>query len=256
VIILAHRGAPSIRRPENTVAAVAAALDGPADGVEIDVRRCADGVLVCSHDADLMRLSGRQLDVAGNTSGEIRGVALAGGHHTPTLDEVLAAAGRSGRGRLVIEAKPVPDTAAAMATARSLCATLDGATFGLDVTVSSFDAMLLRVVRSALRHTGHGAIRTALLGEPADATDALLRRTLDGGHDELHPHLGSLLRDPHLVGVAHSLGASVTCWTVNRRKDVRRLAQLGVDAVISDRPGAARSAVRSMAAVPVYGSNL
>jgi glycerophosphoryl diester phosphodiesterase len=239
VLVLAHRGCPNTRRPENTVASVVAAAGGPADGVEVDARLTADGVLVCSHDPDLARLSGRNLAIASSTAEEIRRVALAGGHRTATLDEVLAAA----VGRLVIEVKPAANAAAALRTAMALQACLDGGPPGPGITVSSFDRMLLATIRAALDRSGRTYVRTGLLGRPEAGTKALLRRTLDDGHDEMHPHVDSLLAAPHLVAVGHSLGASVTCWTVNRRRHLRRLAQLGVDAVITDQPAAARTAL-------------
>lgn len=249
MLLLAHRGCPAVDRPENTVAAVVAARQSAIDGVEVDVRLTADRILVCSHDAGLLRLAGSPLLIGHSTVDEIRQVALAGGHRTATLDENLAAA----RGRLVIEAKPVCDEAIARDTADSLCATLERAAPGPAVTVSSFDAALLRVIRSALRRAGRPYVRTALLGSPATSVHALMRRALDDGHDELHPHVRGLLGAPHLVGVAHALGASVTCWTVNRRSDLRRLAELGVDAAISDRP-ARELALRARTCSPAHGS--
>src|SRR4051794_36499575 len=49
MLVLGHRGA-SAARPENTLAAFATALADGADGVELDVRRTLDGVLVVHHD--------------------------------------------------------------------------------------------------------------------------------------------------------------------------------------------------------------
>ena len=54
--IIVHRGAWK-DAPENTLEAYAAAMDRGADGVEIDVRRSADGVLYLFHDDDLDRLT-------------------------------------------------------------------------------------------------------------------------------------------------------------------------------------------------------
>src|SRR5579862_7815521 len=51
-LVLAHRGASAVAA-ENTVAAFAKARELGADGVELDVRRSADGVLVVHHDAAL-----------------------------------------------------------------------------------------------------------------------------------------------------------------------------------------------------------
>ena len=50
--VFAHRGA-SQRAPENTVEAFRLAAELGADGVELDVRRSADGALVVHHDPHL-----------------------------------------------------------------------------------------------------------------------------------------------------------------------------------------------------------
>lgn len=65
IAIMVHRGASAFA-PENTLEAYAAAMDHGADGVEIDVRRTKDGVLVLFHDetADrMLRGSGRVRDL-------------------------------------------------------------------------------------------------------------------------------------------------------------------------------------------------
>ncbi|HWW52779.1 MAG TPA: glycerophosphodiester phosphodiesterase family protein, partial [Acidimicrobiales bacterium] len=49
VQLLAHRGATAVAR-ENTVAAFAGAASVGADGVELDVRATADGIVVVVHD--------------------------------------------------------------------------------------------------------------------------------------------------------------------------------------------------------------
>lgn len=54
--IMVHRGAVAFA-PENTLEAYAAAMDYGADGVEIDIRSTADGVLVLFHDDMLDRLT-------------------------------------------------------------------------------------------------------------------------------------------------------------------------------------------------------
>ena len=51
MLVLAHRGANRLE-PENTVPAMQEAIDRGADGVELDVHRTADGVLVVRHDAE------------------------------------------------------------------------------------------------------------------------------------------------------------------------------------------------------------
>ena len=53
----AHRGA-SAYAPENTLASFYLGCQMGANGVETDVQRTKDGVLVLFHDNDLMRIAG------------------------------------------------------------------------------------------------------------------------------------------------------------------------------------------------------
>ncbi len=72
-LVLAHRGAAAAHR-QNTLEAFAAARASGADGVELDVRRSADGVLVCLHDADLERTTDAEGPVGRRTVAELREV--------------------------------------------------------------------------------------------------------------------------------------------------------------------------------------
>src|SRR3954454_8259805 len=77
VSILGHRGAPR-DAPENTLAAFVAARRLGADGVELDVRRTADGALAVHHDATIPGLG----PVSGLTVAELP-------EHVPLLDSAL-----------------------------------------------------------------------------------------------------------------------------------------------------------------------
>ena len=110
-----------------------------------------------------------------------------------------------------------------------------------DVTVSSFSPEIVRTVR-ALLPPGAG-VRTALLGLPEDNAIGLFRQALEDGHDEMHPHVTSVNADEWIVSAAHAHDLAVVPWTVNRRRDIRRLAMLGIDALITDLPTTARAAL-------------
>jgi glycerophosphoryl diester phosphodiesterase len=56
VLLICHRGASTLAT-ENTLEAYAAAMDYGADGCEVDVRRCVDGVFALFHDDMLDRLT-------------------------------------------------------------------------------------------------------------------------------------------------------------------------------------------------------
>jgi len=248
VLILAHRGLPSAERCENTVAAVVAAFAVGADGVEVDLRLTADGVLALCHDADLGRVTGGadRTQVASTDWPALTDAAARHGVRLARLEWLLAAA--AGR-RVVLELKsPPPGMASVQRTALAVAGqlrALQRTGLPLDVTISSFSPELAAETRRMLPPSS--GVRTALLGRALDRPQGLLRRALAVGHDEVHPHLLSLLADPSLVRAAHSCGVAVVPWTVNRRRDLSRFARLGVDAVITDLPVAARAIRQSTA---------
>jgi glycerophosphoryl diester phosphodiesterase len=227
VRVLGHRGAPAAGRPDNSVAAVTEALRRGADGAEVDVQLTADGALVCAHDPiDRLPVAARE--------------SLA------TLTEVLAAGQRPAGSSIVVEAKPVSDLAVAERTAQALADVLAAAAGNAAITVSSFDPVLLGMIRGACADL---PVRTALLGNTADPLAAVACRAYADGHDEVHLPLVGVRRAPEVVELARRLGLGVAVWTVNRREDLHWVADLGVDAVITDDVPAARREL-DRAAVP------
>lgn len=85
---LAHRGLWDEQRPENSLAAFAAARDAGC-GVELDVHLTLDGVPVVLHDHDLARTAGAPIAVQTITRDELREHTLADGSPVPTLAEAL-----------------------------------------------------------------------------------------------------------------------------------------------------------------------
>src|SRR4051794_5776874 len=79
-LVLGHRGS-SRRARENTLEAFALAREDGADGVELDVHRSRDGVLLVHHDADVEGLG----VLAEHDAGAVRSVFP----WIPTLAEVL-----------------------------------------------------------------------------------------------------------------------------------------------------------------------
>lgn len=240
VRLYAHRGSPGSCSVENTLPAVSACLSGGADGVEVDLRLSADGVLVLSHDATLRRIAGSGAAVASSAWADLRAAGASAGVGLARVEDVLVElAGRPA----VLEVKrpapgAVPPTVAALV---AVLLELRRAGLPLAVTVSSFSpAVVAQVRRSAPRELG---VRTALLGDVRDRPTSLLRAALQDGHDEVHPNVVALLAEPSAIGRAHALGVGVVPWTVDRGRALRRLAALGVDGVITDDPGAARRAL-------------
>ncbi len=209
VRVLGHRGAPGAGRPDNSVAAVTEALLQGADGVEVDVWLTEDGTLVSAHD---LPSAAEQAFLA-------------------TLPELLAAVQHSAGAQVVVEAKPVSDAAVAARTASVLADVLRTSAGNAAITVSSFDRALLAMIRATCADL---PVRTALLGHTADPAAEVVRRASEDGHAEVHLSRAGVRRTPEAVGTARSLGLSVSLWTVNGRSDLQWVAELGVDAVITD----------------------
>jgi glycerophosphoryl diester phosphodiesterase len=217
VEVWGHRGSRT-PGPENTPYAVRAALAAGAHGCEVDVRRTADGVLVCCHDPVAAGLT-----LVDATAAQLAAVGV------PELAEVLAAA----PGRLVLEVKNVPgepDFTPEAATAQLLVAALpelrDRAGGAKDLLISSFDPAALDIAKAAGWATG-------LLTLPGVRVQDGLAYAIDAGYTELHAHL-SMITEP--AAAVHDAGLRLVGWTVVTPRQAKQALQLGVDAVICDDP--------------------
>ncbi len=224
-LVLAHRGA-NRDAPENTVAAFARAVALGADGVELDIHRTIDEVLVVRHDgatpAGLL---------AEMTSTAVRDALP----DVPTLSEALDVCA----GRLVnVEIKAVSSAGTGDPSDRmaQLLVDLLAARGGRDrVLVSSFNLPSVDQIRSL-----DPSLRTALLTWGQDPLEALLVAS-SHGHDALHPDLRSVAgaRARSAAARAHDLGLEINVWTVNDPAELTRLAAAGIDALITDVPDVA-----------------
>jgi glycerophosphoryl diester phosphodiesterase len=89
-LVLAHRARQGHRHPENSLAALRAVLRGRTDGVEIDVRRSADGAYFIHHDPAFADGT----PVESLSAQGLRKRRLSNGEPIPTLEEFLRAATR------------------------------------------------------------------------------------------------------------------------------------------------------------------
>jgi glycerophosphoryl diester phosphodiesterase len=215
--------------PENTVEAFATAGLLGADGVELDVHRTADGVLVVHHDAD----AGGIGVLAEHPLAAVR----AARPDIPTLEEALEAC----TGMLVnVEVKNLPGDADYDATegaAGTLVELLASRRRRDDVLVSSFNLASADRVR-ALDATIPTGFLTHVGLDPLDGIEVAHAH----GHVAVHPHVRSLRGDAAEATIvrAHELGMAVNVWTVNGEAEMLRLAAAGADALITDVPDVAR----------------
>src|SRR5579862_9086264 len=219
MLVLAHRGAHEPAAPglrENTVAAFQAAGALGADGVELDVRRTADGALAVHHDPALP--DGRRI-------GAITRAELPA--WVPSLTEALDASAGLALVDVEIKNSPFdPDFDPAHEIARQVAAALAGRT---GLLVSSFNLITLDAFRQA-----DPATPTGWLTLPGyDQGDAAATAAAHG-HSALNPP--DAATTPEVVATAHAAGLMVVTWTVNDPARLTELAAIGVDVVVSDRP--------------------
>lgn len=221
--VIAHRGA-SADAPENTLAAIAEARRQGADAVEVDVQRTADGVLVLHHDAtprrttDAAAVYGDRADdpIGSFTLAELRALDAGAGERIPTLAELLEALGDLGALLELKDPWHYPDIG------REVVAALAGR----PAVVMSFDASAVRELAGSAVTVGQllaAAPDAALLDDIATYAQLV---TVD--HRAMHADLEAAVRDR---------GLSPGVYTVNEGAEMRRMLDLGVDRIITDRPG-------------------
>lgn len=103
-VIASHRGLGAAGHPENSLAALRAAVAAKTEVVEVDLRTTRDGALVLLHDATLKRTTAHRGRLATMTLAEARALDLGGGERIPTLDEALALVRGTGT-RLLLDIK-------------------------------------------------------------------------------------------------------------------------------------------------------
>ena len=246
--MVAHRGA-SHDNAEHTLGAYVAALDEGAEGFECDVRLTADGHLVCVHDRSLRRTAASAGTVSTMELAELNELDIASWKNPwadlddeapdrdESLDRVLTlrrllemVADYDRRIEVAVETKH-PTRYAGLVEKRVVEMLRD---FGWDragtpARVMSFSyTALQRVERltpevplvQLIDHAGYWPMLRRAIGKDW---------IVGPGIDELreHPKLGTrLARSGHDIHV----------WTVNTEADLELCLDLGVKAVITDRP--------------------
>jgi glycerophosphoryl diester phosphodiesterase len=201
-LLLGHRGARALKSiPENTPASFDQALADGCDGFEFDVRLTADGTPVVCHDPQT-----GSIEIARASAEQVAAL--------PLLQDVLARYQQ--RAFLDIELK---------------VSRLEGITIALlqerspsrGFVVSSFLPEVLQAV-----HAEDFGIPLGLICE----TNAQLREWDRLPVEYVIPHY-TLVDDP-LIRQFRNAGRKILAWTVNSPRDMQRLADSGVDGIISD----------------------
>lgn len=226
VQVLAHRGASRAER-ENTVAAFSRAQSMGADGVELDVRRTADGMLVVHHDPRLA--DGRV--ICETEAGELP-------EHIPTLTAALDACTGMWVNVEIKNEESEPDFDPQEWVAGETMALLERRGELHRWLMSSF-----RIATIDRCHVLLPQVRTAWLTTivPDDAAEMLVSR----GHAALHPWV-QLLGQP-VVDRCHRAGLTVNTWTCDDPARMIELISWGIDGICTNVPDIALAAIAETA---------
>ncbi|GAA2731627.1 glycerophosphodiester phosphodiesterase [Streptomyces nogalater] len=258
--VVAHRGA-SEDAPEHTLAAYRKAVEDGADALECDVRLTADGHLVCVHDRRVNRTSNGRGAVSALELADLAALDFGSWktreawhgrdeepdwEHRPedreatsvlTLERLLELVSDAGRRvELAIETKhptrwagQVEERLLTLLNRFGLAAPASAAES--PVRIMSFSARSLHRVRAAAP-----TLPTVYLMQ--FVSPRLRDGRLPAGVGIAGPSIRILRGHPSYVERLRRAGHQVHVWTVNEPEDVDLCVELGVDAIITNRPRA------------------
>jgi len=255
-VVVAHRGA-SADEPEHTLAAYAKAIADGADALECDVRLTADGHIVCVHDRRIDRTSDGTGIVSELTLGELNRYDFGGWR------------GDVGQPTLGSDPVIVDEARARVLTLERLVELVleSPGNVGLSIETkhpTRYGGMVEDRVIELLRHYGLARprderadrmrlmsfsqmsmrrVRALAPGLPAVfLMDRVPLRFRDGslpfGAQIAGPSIEIVRAHPRYVQRVQARGHQVHVWTVDEPTDVSLCCDLGVDAIITNKPQA------------------
>lgn len=219
--IIAHRGASGLA-PENTLKAIALALELGVGAIELDVQQ-ADGELWVFHDRRLERCTDGHGVLSHQSRDYLASLDAGQGERIPTLWQVMALV--AGRCELHIELKGANTAEPVAALTRRAEAEL-GFTPAHWV-ISSFHHPELAHFARLRPELRLGALTASLPLHGARFAEELGAWSLNCDVDFV---------DDTLVADAHRRGLKILVYTVDEVSDGRALASMGVDGIFTNRP--------------------
>jgi glycerophosphoryl diester phosphodiesterase len=213
---VSHRGLRA-SAPENSIPAFQAALVAGAEGVELDVHATLDGTVVVHHDFDVV-IDGKSAPIASLDFATVSRARLDGDVAIPTLDQTLEAV--LDRAKVYIEIKPHNIESDVVRCLKRHTHFIE------NYAVHSFDHRIVKRVFEMMP-----SVRTGILqvGYPIDSCAAMRA----AGASDLWQHAEFV--DQRLVADVHSRQGRIVVWTANHDSQWARLAELGVDAICTDK---------------------
>lgn len=247
-LIIAHGGS-KLLFPENTMIAFDGSDSIGVDMLEMDVLLTKDSILVCHHNENIKNTTGIDGYIIDYTLAELRQFNfgynfkdLSGSYNyrdkyvpIASLEDVFI---KYGRYAMCIEIKN-KDNKLGNVAIEKLYALLEKYNMKNKVIVSCFNDSII----SNFRHISKRSVPTAT-GEAESRKIIMLSKLyLDFIHETKHTVIqvpmevnGFRLDEQRLVNAVHNKNMKIHYWTVNEPDKIKRLLELKVDGIITDRP--------------------
>lgn len=235
--IIAHRGASHIA-PENTRAAELLAWEKSADSVEIDVHISADGRVMVIHDSDTKRTTGVKLKVSETSSQELRKLDAGSfkgkqyaGENIPYLEEIIKAINDSGK--LYIEIKCGKHAVEPIAK----IVEESGKINQIVIISFDFDTVVLskQIMPKVPAYWVIGTRKDKKTKQWIEHDVAWIKQAQDHGVDGLDVHFAGI--SEKFMAAVKQAGQELYVWTVDDPAEAKRLIDLGVAGITTNRPG-------------------
>lgn len=226
---IAHRGG-SHEHLENSPSAFHHAIDLGYVVIETDLQVTSDGVLVLMHDSNLARTTGTKAAVSSLSWSELSTIRLRNGEPIWRLEQLFESAPTGLRLNLDPKTDRVVDPLIAFLRSRPELLPR--------VCLGSFETRRLVKLRQAVpgiaSSLGSAELRSLLLALRTGARRWRGPSVVAAQVPEKAYGLRIVSRQ--FVDFAHELGLDVQVWTVDDPAQMHQLYDLGVDAVMTDRP--------------------
>ena len=221
-IIIGHRGAMGYIA-ENTLPSIEKAIDLGANGVEIDIFRCASGELVVFHDKTLEKLTNATGYIEALDIDSIQKIEVLEGYTIPTLNEVLDLI----KGRIFVNIE-LKGSQTAIKTNEILNNYLKNNLWSSDkFLISSFDWDELKIFRKVNQKVPVAVITE---DDPLDAIPVALELNavaINPDYKTLNSTNIKKIKEKKL---------KIYPWTVNEIDDINMMIDFQVDGIITDYP--------------------
>ena len=214
------------------MAAYEEAVKQGTDGFECDLRLSKDGVAVLWHDTDLQRCAENKAVVSGSTYVQLKSIYP----QILNIDEILDFAISQNKSLFLETKHPVPSRTAieSLLVEKITSEAKRIKKAEIEVNVMSFSWLAIEHIKQLDKD-----IETTYLWN----NFIPWFNALHSSARSLGPEITHLQKNPELANRIKGAGRKLNVWTVNDPSDIRLCYELGVDNLITDRPGFAREVI-------------